>query len=360
MASKTQVKRVVVAITLTLVLAVAGGGAVLLTRSGEVESSDASIAELRDKVVACLALDETNAGRPVYGGVVVECMNKLAATAKGLEDFPRIDAAFAAASKIDSRVDFHCHYSLHNLTSKVPVEQIPYAFNNKTTFSACTYAFVHGLLEQLGTSKPSDEIFMKMADACETLVSAPLREHCIHGFGHALWNAHQDLNDAVTWCTQDRGRQYQLGCTVAVYMEAYYPSLGNPARDIVADTPMLQAKCDGLVGEEYKICSVGVASAFLGESLREMSRTGDGLEPSPHPKEIELLKERLTTTAKGAIERCTTYMKPDQQGLCVAVSWRLMLGLDIWTARVDEAYNALCAAYPEPHVSECLATRKES
>lgn len=361
MTSKAHVKRLAVASTVTFLLAALGAAGVFLSQSTESATSDEiNVAELRNAALACLKTDEKSAGQPGTAGLVVECMNDLVKDVDRLEEFPQIDAAFAQAAAIDRRVDLSCHNTFHDLANRIAPEQIPSVFTKDTLFIACTSGLVHGLLERLGKSHPSEAVLDEMAHACIRIKDGGERDHCIHGFGHAIWNTHKDLDKALAWCLRELGMEFNMLCTVGVYMEVYYPTLGEPARDLEKDIEMLKKRCDGLSGRENTLCLVGVSSAFLADPMRELSNSGTGLKSEEAMEHLELLKERMRQIAGHAIEKCTTNLRPEQQGVCIAVSWRILLSIDIWVVRVKEAHHEMCEWYTEPHRSECLASWKST
>ena len=240
---------------------------------------------------------------------------------------------------------------------------------------ACNNGFMHGVMDAMATSNPSEDIIREAYLVCEDLAGEP-RTQCADGAGHAAWQITHDPLESMTLCQYFTEPNDLSTCTGGVIMQMYLQeSDGSRPADYawVTSRDDLSKVCAEVKAAKFpdtilRSCVRYAATAFslvAREATAELvaQRTGQALVNQETSQVImgnpgapvpQWTLDDVTTLWKEALDMCAVFDDLEGTGNGGDPCRELTAQSVAWPARLPDVLEPLCRNFPEELVDRCL------
>lgn len=172
------------------------------------------------------------------------CVTDAWIAAVDADDLPAFTAAIETQEAATPIISQLCHDAGHKAGQAAwqKFGSLPVLFDKGVSVTkACNNGFMHGSLDGLATSNPSDGDLQSAVEACLAIADPELRATCTDGSGHGIWQARHDIPTAVDFCARYPDDNDRYSCVGGVIMQMYrIESDGSRPADFTLD----QARTD--------------------------------------------------------------------------------------------------------------------
>jgi hypothetical protein len=264
-----------------LVLALAGGGALLALNGGE-EAPVASDALNPHPVAGNFEPDDITLAGCADSGCLEQGFGNLAYRAGPKAALAEFDRRIAA----DRQIESGCHRIAHTIGSAALARydgNVARAFAEGS--SSCWSGYYHGILERalVDAGSKAELVTVSRRLCADEGVRATtfIAYQCVHGIGHGLMiHTGLDLPLSLSVCEELTTAWDQTSCDGGVFMENFNSSYGVESRFLRDDDPVYPCHA---VAERHKLyCYLQVTDRLLatsGYDWRATARACAGVEP---------------------------------------------------------------------------------
>ena len=270
----------------------------------------------------------------------------------------QINAALVAATEKTPILGNQCHSAGHKAGQRAWAK----SKDAKTLINAakadkfaCNNGFVHGVMDGMAHSAPTDRSMHEVYKICETF-EKEARSNCIDGSGHATWQATHDTDKSLELCSKYKSPIDQGTCFAGVMMQMYLPDTdgSRPAmyteKNAHIEMPELCRKVAEKAPKEVVYACQATGGGMLTLDAKNATAAYVRQEKGEaYPDDLKYTVEDIRKLWREAADKCVNYGKDSEA--CEAG----IIPSIVWFSRYDDITKSICEEFRKDGKEEqCL------